>query len=155
MVSDQSLPPVAAHGVPARWRDVRLRDLAWLARYGWCASCELAQARRRFGHLQVGDLLARNRELAQQSAEGVAPDAQFPARVAFIVPRLAPFMPFRSDCLIQAIAAQTWLARSGLPSRIVIGVERPRDGPFAAHAWLEHDGMIITGGDVSQYTVLL
>lgn len=57
--------------------------------------------------------------------------------------------------MVQAIAAQEWLARLGMASEIRIGVERPEDGPFAAHAWLVRKERIITGGDVARYSLLL
>lgn len=141
--------------VPRRWREVRLRDCGWLARYGWRATCELVKARRRFGHLDLMRLRDNPdvAELPHKDARRSDPDLI--ERVAFIIPRIAALMPFRSDCLIQATGARAWLADFGVASRIVIGVERPRDRPFAAHAWLEHNGRIVTGGDVSQYTVLL
>lgn len=154
-----------ATGVPTRWRHVRPRDCGWLLCYGWRAIRELVKARRRFGDLNVADLHKRNLDLEQAGAGSETPDTLTPRaltpdlltvdRIAFIVPRMAPLMPFRSDCLIQATGAQAWLTHKGIASRIVIGVERPDDKPFGAHAWLEHDGKVITGGDVSQYTVLL
>ncbi len=150
-----------ATGVPTRWRHVRPRDGGWLLRYGWRAIRELVKARRRFGDLDIGDLHQRSCDLGQAGAVDTLvsepPNGDRPLiidRVAFVVPRIAPLMPFRSDCLIQATGAQSWLADEGIASRIVIGVERPHDKPFGAHAWLEHDGKVITGGDISQYTVL-
>ncbi len=150
MISHRPLP-----AVPTRWREVRLHDLGWLARYGLQAIAELAHARRRFGALDLGDLRTRNGQGSAELAASTPADPQMLQRVAFVMPRVARFMPFRSDCLIQATGAQGWLARHGVQSRIVIGVKRPEDGTLAAHAWLEQDGTIITGGDVSQYTVLL
>lgn len=141
--------------LPKRWREVRLRDAGWLLRYSMRAVFELVRARRRFGALEIADLRARNADLAQDAGLEAHPDPLFVHKVAFIMPRIAQLMPFRSDCLIQSTGAQAWLAHYGVPSTIVIGVERPDDRPFGAHAWLEHDGMIVTGGDVSQYTVLL
>lgn len=57
--------------------------------------------------------------------------------------------------MIQAIAAQNWLAAKGLPSEIRIGVERPEATGFGAHAWLVHGEDVVTGGDVARYVVLL
>lgn len=140
---------------PQRWREMRLRDAGWLTRYGWRAMCELAKARRRFGRLDLVKL-RDNPDVAPSShKQATCVDSHLIERVAFIMPRMAALMPFRSDCLVQATAARAWLADSGVSSRIVIGVERPGHGKFAAHAWLEHNGRIVTGGDVSQYTVLL
>lgn len=154
MVSAANSDP-ARPQVPRRWREVRLRDCGWLARYGWRAMRELVKARRRFGHLDLMQLRDNPDVAGLPHKDASRSDPDLIERVAFIMPRVAALMPFRSDCLIQATGARAWLAEFGVGSRIVIGVERPSNGPFAAHAWLEHNGRIVTGGDVLQYTVLL
>lgn len=52
---------------------------------------------------------------------------------------------FRTTCLVQAIALQILLARSGRPSELRLGVHRAGDGLVAAHAWLECDGAVLIG----------
>lgn len=76
-------------------------------------------------------------------------------RVAFAVPRVAARLPWRTDCLVQALAARRWLAYWGIPTQVAIGVDRNQGGAFSAHAWLKHDEIIVTGGETSQFTVLL
>ncbi|MCC1493811.1 lasso peptide biosynthesis B2 protein [Cognatishimia sp. F0-27] len=72
-------------------------------------------------------------------------------RVAWAIPRAANRVPWQSKCLVQAVAARTWLSRSGIDAELVLGMPRERTGPFEAHAWLRRDGIVITGGDVSGY----
>jgi hypothetical protein len=56
-------------------------------------------------------------------------------------------------CLMQAAAAQRLLARRGLPSTLVFGVQSMAASAFAtgtasalgAHAWLQCRGLIVTG----------
>jgi len=71
-------------------------------------------------------------------------------RVAFAIPAAGGVVPWRSDCLVQALAAQRWLAKAGIPTKLHLGVTKS-DG-FLAHAWLTHGTRVITGGDVSQFS---
>jgi hypothetical protein len=64
--------------------------------------------------------------------------------VAAVNRRLFPDRP----CLTQALAARYLLSRGGVPSVLQIGVAR--DGSdLQAHAWLEREGRVITGGEHS------
>jgi hypothetical protein len=38
------------------------------------------------------------------------------------IPRMARLVPWRSDCLVQATAAQCWLRQKGVPTHLHIGV---------------------------------
>ena len=64
-------------------------------------------------------------------------------------------VPWRSDCLVQSLAADRWLGRLGVAHDFRIGVKVAETGRFLAHAWIEVDGVVITGGDdVEYYRVL-
>ncbi|MCV2877661.1 lasso peptide biosynthesis B2 protein [Sedimentimonas flavescens] len=67
------------------------------------------------------------------------------------ISRAARIVPWRSDCLVQARAAQAWLTGEGIASQIRLGARRLPDGAFGAHAWLVCGQDIITGGDVSEF----
>lgn len=149
MARAQSSPTPAA-GARPRWHDA-----GWLARYAVVGLFELVRARIAFARLEARDIPARNRRAAAGSMARLADSATMIDRIAYVIPRLAHRLPWRSDCLIQAIAAQNWLARHGLVSEIRIGVERPADRPFGAHAWLVREGRIVTGGEITQYDLLL
>lgn len=158
MARAQSSPLSAPTPVPPFGTRPRWRDAGWLARYAAIALVELARARIVFARLQANDIPARNsRAMArpQAGAHVAADNAVLTARIAYVIPRLARRLPWRSDCLVQALAAQTWLARHGLASEIRIGVERATDKPFGAHAWLVHEDRVITGGEIGQYALLL
>ena len=75
-------------------------------------------------------------------------------RVAFAIPRVAARLPWRADCLVQATAAQHWLARSGIGSNLHFGVPKAKLPEFEAHAWLTIGTRVVTGGDVSGYVPL-
>ena len=77
------------------------------------------------------------------------------ARIGWIVPRVSARVPWRSDCLVQAIAAQRLLSRRNLAGRIVLGIENEAESGFGAHAWLAFGDSIVTGGEVARYTILL
>ena len=72
------------------------------------------------------------------------------ARIGWAVPRIAKAMPFRADCLVQAMAAEALLARRGYASEICIGARKTQGG-VAAHAWLTHEGRVVTGGEIGGY----
>jgi hypothetical protein len=148
--SQPSQPPVPSPG-----ERPRLGDVPWLIAFSLRGLFELIRARIIFDRLQARDIPLRNQRIvAAHQAEGIAQAAET-ARIGYVLPRLSKRLPWRSDCLVQAIAGQNWLAALGLASEIQIGVERPAGKPFAAHAWLVHGGSVVTGGDISIYQRLL
>lgn len=64
--------------------------------------------------------------------------------VEAVVPRLFRTRP----CLTQALTARVLLAQRGVQTHLRLGVaRRPDDGRLQAHAWLERNGYVLTGGD--------
>jgi hypothetical protein len=154
MNSAQS-PHIPAPGQKPGWKDI-----AWLARYCARGLCELVRARIVFARLRAKAIPERNRasKSAADPTTTITPAAL--ARITYVLPRLSDRLPWRSDCLVQAIAGQDWLSALGAASEIQIGVEHPKDGDFGAHAWLlyndkEHGEHIVTGGDIDQYHLIL
>lgn len=148
------MPSTQSSPVPATGRALRLADAGWVVPITLVALVRLIRARLAFARLQASELPQRNAAAAQAESPTRA-DERLAERIGFIIPRLSDRLPWRSDCVIQAIAAQDWLADHGMASEIRIGVERPEDGPFAAHAWLIRGDKVITGGDISRYSLLL
>lgn len=67
-----------------------------------------------------------------------------------IIRRIAGRMPFRADCLPQAMTGRWMLARRGIPTRIALGARKDglqRDLQF--HAWLVAGTRVVTGGEES------
>lgn len=60
-------------------------------------------------------------------------------RLARAVVRTLALLPADSRCLVRSLVLTALLARRGIESRLIVGV-RPGTR-FAAHAWVEHDGM--------------
>lgn len=141
--------------VPQTGERPHFRDLPWLLRFSLRAFFELVKARLIFERFEAKAIPTRNKRALAHGISGTKPSPSKLARIAYVIPRLSDKLPWRSDCLIQAIAAQNWLSASGIPSEIQIGVENPKEGPFAAHAWLVYGESVVTGGDISQYEVML
>ena len=75
-------------------------------------------------------------------------------RVAYAIPRVAARLPWRADCLVQAMAARRWLSAHGIASTIHYGVPRHKAERFEAHAWLTAGDRLVTGGDISGFVPL-
>jgi hypothetical protein len=68
--------------------------------------------------------------------------------------KVAERLPWRSTCLVRALASRTLLRRRGIDCVIHFGVMRS-DGKLIAHAWCEADGGVVCGGDETEkYTHL-
>ncbi|HSG54385.1 MAG TPA: lasso peptide biosynthesis B2 protein [Paracoccaceae bacterium] len=125
---------------------------------GVVAMAELAWARWKLVRVTAADIAELNAASAASGRHGATPgkpDGTSVARARYAVPRAAQLAPWRADCLVQAMAAQRWLGRLGIATRIVIGVDKTEGEGFLAHAWLCHGEETVTGGDVARYTVLL
>jgi hypothetical protein len=66
-------------------------------------------------------------------------DADRAAELGRAVMRVLAHAPRRSRCLVQSLVLTRMLARRGIASALVIGVAPA--GEFAAHAWIESDGI--------------
>lgn len=112
------------------------------------AAFHLARARVALGNADLVELVGST---GQDSATPADPATRaLIDRIAYVVPRIGRRVPWRSDCLVQAVAAQRWLARYAIPSSIRIG-GRTRANRFDAHAWLVAAGTIVTGWDNAEF----
>jgi hypothetical protein len=113
------------------------------------ATGELAVARIRLAFSGADRILAdapvrRPRATGRQVKERVQ-------RVRVAIARASHRVPWRADCLVQAIAAQHWLRRHRISTSLSVGVTGKPGRNFEAHAWLTHGDAVITGGDVGGY----
>lgn len=122
------------------------------------AILELAWARIRFAKVTPARILAQNARIVKiaggATQTGLLDRSFHIARASFLIPRVAAFLPWRADCLVQAIAGQHWLARKAIASEIEIGV-RHAQNEFCAHAWLVVNGVVVLGGDTECFSALL
>ena len=143
-------PQVLARGDKPGWR-----DSGWLTRYALRGLLELARARVLFGRLTAKRIVQRNRAVQAKDRTVSPPDRESIARISYVLPRISHRLPWRSDCLVQAIAGQNWLSARGHASEIQIGVEHPEGEQFGAHAWLRCGDIIVTGGNIVRYEAIL
>lgn len=68
------------------------------------------------------------------------------------VTRVLAYAPPRSRCLVQSLVLTRMLARRGIESSLVIGVTAA--GDFAAHAWVETDGVALLPALPSKFVPL-
>ena len=113
------------------------------------ATFELGRARLRLGRIDARSLLLETRPDAAVG-EPRWRDRQID-RVGRAIARTSHRLPWRTDCLVQALAAQRWLRRLGLDSRMTLGTPVSGNGSFEAHAWLTCGDKVVTGGDVRDY----
>jgi hypothetical protein len=86
-------------------------------------------------------LAAAPRPRTRPAHAGISPD-----RMAWLVRAGARRVPDAS-CLTRALAARWLLAEASLDSTLHFGHRRDERGAFAAHAWLEHEGRVLVGGE--------
>lgn len=63
-------------------------------------------------------------------------------------------VPWRSDCLLQAMAGSMWLDRIQRGYKLNIGVRKNPAGELEAHAWLTSGDSVVTGNlsDLQAYS---
>jgi hypothetical protein len=125
-------PDVAATVLPRLTVQAKLRLVAEiLAFYG------PALMLLRTGDLQA--MVARARAVTpRQGPPDPALARALAARLGKAVSRTLSVLPTDGRCLIRAIVLTRLLACRSIQSTLVIGVQSE---PFAAHAWVEHDGL--------------
>lgn len=114
------------------------------------------------GLARLGLLVAPFRRIAPllgrhmaQTGDAVTPEVQaWAQRVGWAVRAAARRTPWESACLAQAMGAKAMLRRRGIVSTLYLGLARDEMKALQAHAWLRCGGDIITGGNVSGYTVI-
>jgi hypothetical protein len=73
-------------------------------------------------------------------------DMRFVARLRWITSAVARRVPWRADCLPQAIAVMGILARRRIPATVYFGVRDPASAArFEAHAWVRAGSAGVTG----------
>lgn len=115
------------------------------------AALELGFARLRLRSEHARALIAAP---SAKVAKLDARQAALVTRVAFVIPRVAARLPWRADCLVQALAAQHWLSSQQVSTTLTLGVPRERRAVFEAHAWLTAGDRVVTGGDISGHVPL-
>jgi hypothetical protein len=114
---------------------------------------QLALARVRLARVPVSAILEN---LGSGTASLQATTGGVQAGIGRAIASAAARVPWRSDCLLQAMAASAMLRKRNLPSHVCIGVRRGANGALEAHAWLVTNGGIVTGmlPDLAEFSVI-
>ena len=124
---------------------LRVRDVRSIAR----AAAELLLARI-FLSFASGRAIASLAALSE-SPPSLGSDVPYDLqRIAFLIPRVGARLPWRTDCLVQALAARRWLKGLGYEAILHLGT-RQHSGVFDAHAWVTWRGTVVSGGDIENY----
>jgi hypothetical protein len=109
------------------------------------------QARRTLRRSGLRSTLAdlRARAGAPAGTDGVAVGR----RLGRAVVRTLRLVPADTRCLMRSLVLTRLLTRRGIASQLVIAV-RPGEG-FAAHAWVEHDGVELLPGRTPSFEKLV
>lgn len=75
--------------------------------------------------------------------------------ISWAVQTAAAYLPWRTDCTVQAIAAKRLLAKRAIASDFYVGVKNDEASPFSAHAWLMCESTYVTGYAATQFTSIL
>ena len=126
-------------------------------RYLTTASVELLAARYRFSTVGAETIL---RELQDQSSSlphkltnrSAAIDVK---RLSWAITVAARYVPWRSDCLIQVMAADRWLRQHDLCADFHLGVAKDPQQGLTAHAWLCYGDLTVTGGRYDEFSPLI
>jgi len=73
--------------------------------------------------------------------------AHLDARRVRLGSRLVP----RCTCLVQALVAEQLLTELGYECVVRLGAAKTASGELSAHAWVECEGKVLVGGDVSGF----
>ena len=68
--------------------------------------------------------------------------------------RAANRLPLRAKCLDRSLALVWLLSSRGLASTLQIGVRKTEDATLAAHAWVEHDGVVLLDDDAAHFAAM-
>lgn len=130
----------------------RWRDHDWTSRlYFLAAFLHLLAAYWRFRTWSVVAILADLEAPPTLASKSTSFDWR---KAGWAIEAAAAYAPWRSDCLIRAMAAASWLRRHGYRPHFHLGVAphdaaRPR---LSAHAWLSMEGEVIVGGSAEDIT---
>jgi hypothetical protein len=95
---------------------------------------------------RVGTLVSpTDTRTLQASAQGPRANALLAEEIGWAVTRAAYYLPFKAACLPQALAARFMLKRRRIQSVLHFGVAKGEAKSLDAHAWLEAEGVEVTG----------
>jgi hypothetical protein len=77
-------------------------------------------------------------------------------QLAWAIDVAGHLVPGGGHCLSQALALQVFLVRRGYKAKICFGIQKPERSALMAHAWVEHNGVVLIGGsNLQRFTTLV
>ncbi|MDX1401964.1 MAG: lasso peptide biosynthesis B2 protein [Kiloniellales bacterium] len=136
-----------------RAAQLELSDWSYLA----VATIELLVARIRFSIVGAQRILRELRvPLPVSCRHRETPLAKIDVRrLSWAIAVAAKHVPWRSNCLIQVMAADRWLRRYHLGPNFYLGVARDEQGLLTGHAWIRFGDITVTGGRYEQFSTLI
>lgn len=116
------------------------------ARYLVAAAGRLFISRLQFGRRSAKQIIASFTDTKNRSTPRRHSALDVPL-VAWAIEVVSRNVPWRADCLIQAMAADRWLRDYGHKTSLLLGVAHGLNG-LTAHAWLESEGITVAGGNL-------
>jgi len=126
-------------------------------RYLMTACCELFVARLLLKFTPIGGILSSVQApsaLLENPSRLMSPRINV-QRVAWALAVVARRVPWKSDCLIQSVAAKNWLRRHHLNADFYLGAAKDDTGEFLAHAWLRCGDVAVVGGRHEDFSVII
>ena len=151
------------HAIPPRVRAVRVsRRLRGFGRLSRADQLLIIESTMWLARARLAVLLLPFRYVARHMGEAqgfTTADPMLPGghrrlatRVGWAVGVSSRRTPWKTPCLVEAIAAQRMLTRRHLPSVLHLGLTK-EGGTMTAHAWLQCGELMLTGGGpVPEYT---
>lgn len=98
---------------------------------------------------KLGQLMAESPHTDPEGCEGLVEG------IALAIDRMRWYLPWRSNCLVRAVAAHRMLSRHGIHHTLYIGMAKSVDGAFEVHAWLRCGSRVVSGGgQLERYAVI-
>jgi len=85
------------------------------------------------------------RHMAESSNMTTPNNRFFVDRVSWAVQTASRHLPWKCNCLPQAIAGKSMLKCRGVHSTLYLGLAKDGDGNLQAHAWLRSGNILVTG----------
>jgi Transglutaminase-like superfamily len=134
-------------------RAARLSLQDW--RYLAIAVKEMLIARIRHATLPVGGILQELQSPVKVDELPLRKTEVDVGRLSWAIGAAAARVPWRSDCLVQVMAAHRWLERHRLRSDFFLGVAKNSAGALEAHVWLRFGNLAVTGGSSEAFFALI
>jgi hypothetical protein len=94
----------------------------------------------------------QSRETSTVSQDTDIPRIQQVTKAIRVISR---YTPWKSTCMVRAVAGLKMLEKRGIESTLYMGVARDKQGQMIAHAWLRSGAQYVSGDDVMQNFVVV